>query len=118
MTATSNGRSPGRPRGALNRRSREVLAEAEATGATPLEVMLEAMRHHYAKSHRATKPNDKEKALAAAAMFAKDAAPYLHPRLSSSVLTGKDGGPLVPDRIPLDLIRALVSEADAEDGRG
>jgi hypothetical protein len=119
MTAASNGRGPGRPRGALNKRSLEVLEKVEATGVTPLNVMLEAMRHHFSKweTLKAKKPNEAELSLSVAAEFAKSAAPYLHPRLSSTVLTGKDGSPLVPDRIPLDAIRQLLAEDDAETER-
>lgn len=54
---------------------------AAASGITPLEVMLEAMN-----SFRES--GDMEKA----AGFAKDAAPYIHPKLAAIEHTGKDGG--------------------------
>jgi len=50
---------------------------------TPLEVMLKAMRVH-AKADRWDE----------AASIAKDAAPYMHPRLASMQHTGRNGGPI------------------------
>ena len=61
----------GRKRGALSQKTREVAEAAAQAGKTPLEVMVEAYRHFYNKG-------DFEKAAA----IAKDAAPYMHPRLS------------------------------------
>ena len=63
----------GRKRGALSQKTREVAEAAAQAGKTPLEVMVETYRHFY---HR----GDFEKAAA----IAKDAAPYMHPRLSQS----------------------------------
>lgn len=65
---------------------REAIAEkALADGMTPLEVMLDAMREAYTAGHKRD-----------AALIAKDAAPYIHPRLSSinTEVTGPGGGPL------------------------
>lgn len=64
----------GRPKGresAATTRKRQVAAKALADGVTPLEVMLEAMRTLYQGGD-----------LIAAAGVAKDAAPYVHPKLS------------------------------------
>jgi hypothetical protein len=49
-------------------------------GPSPLEVMLTAMRAAHARGD-----------LAAAAAFARDAAPYCHPRLTSAALGGTAG---------------------------
>jgi hypothetical protein len=62
----------GRKRGALTKRTQEIAAQASAKGITPLEVMLEAMRAAWESG------DTKE-----AAGFARDAAPYVHPKLSS-----------------------------------
>lgn len=72
--AGSGGARPGagRPKGAANRRTREIADKAAAEGITPLEVMLKAMMEHY-----------DAKEYTAAAAIAKDAAPYIHPRLAS-----------------------------------
>lgn len=50
----------------------ELAIRALKEGTTPLEVMLEAMREAYA-----------EGGATAAMVYAKEAAPYLHPKLSS-----------------------------------
>lgn len=62
----------GRPRGAANQRTRDIADKAVAEGITPLEVMLQDMRAKLGA-------ND----LSAAADRARDAAPYMHPKLSS-----------------------------------
>jgi hypothetical protein len=64
----------GRKPGSKNRRTKVRLEEvkAAATGVTPLEVMLAVMRKHYEAER-----------FDAAAGIAKDAAPYVHPRLSA-----------------------------------
>ena len=73
----------GRPKGATTRRTRAIADKATAEGLTPLEVMLTAMREH-AKHMRWDE----------AASIAKDAAPYMHPRLASMQHTGRNGGPI------------------------
>lgn len=62
----------GRPAGAATQRTRAIADQAAAEDLTPLDVMLRAMRDH-ASADRWDE----------AAVIAKDAAPYLHPRLSS-----------------------------------
>jgi hypothetical protein len=114
----------GRPKGSLTRRTRKIAETALARGVAPLEVMLENMRHfrNVAADAEATlkgltleefqgrfgsdlKPADQFKALLAevkktaglrqlAQECARDAAPFLHPRLSTIAHTGADGGPL------------------------
>jgi hypothetical protein len=68
------GRRPGAGRklGSKNKRSSRIAIAAARQGITPLEVMLEAMRKHHADGD-----------LDAASAIAKDAAPYIHPRLNS-----------------------------------
>lgn len=72
-------RGCGRPKGSLTKRTQEIRANAALTGMTPLEVMLSAMRHYLDLG-------DFDKA----ALFAKDAAPYMHPRLASVEHAGKN----------------------------
>lgn len=62
----------GRKRGSVTRKTAEIARRAAASGMTPLEVMLAAMRDAF-----------KKKDMIKAAGFAKDAAPYVHPRLSA-----------------------------------
>ena len=61
----------GRPPGACNVRTREIADQAIATGLSPLEVMLAAMRIWI-------EAGDYKSAVTVAAM----AAPYVHPRLT------------------------------------
>jgi hypothetical protein len=72
----------GRKRGSRNKRTLEIVRNVAATGKTPLEVMLEAMRSYY-------EAGDIDKAVA----FAKDAAPYVHPRMAAVEVGGKPGAP-------------------------
>lgn len=65
------------------KRRLEFSEEATKNGVTPLEVMLSAMRQAY-KSN-----NMKD-----AAGYAKDAAPYVHPRLNAIEHAGPGGGPI------------------------
>lgn len=114
----------GRKTGALTKRTRQVAERAVATGMTPLEVMLENMRHfqQVAKDAEATlegltasefsgqvpadaTPDEQFKFLLAqvkktaglrqaAQDAARDAAPYIHPKLSAIQHTGPNGGPI------------------------
>ena len=68
----------GRPIGAATKRTREIADKAAAEGLMPLDVMLRAMREHA----DAERWDD-------AAAIAKDAAPYLHPRLATVDHQGK-----------------------------
>lgn len=71
------GRRPGagRPPGSKNQRSAEIARQAVEAGITPIEVMLNAMRDLWEEGT----PEAKREA----AKIAKDAAPYVHPRLAS-----------------------------------
>lgn len=80
----------GRPPGTANVKTREIADKAIAEGISPLEVMLEAMR----KAHELAKVTNDPDDWSLAAGFAKDAAPYIHPRLQAIAHTGGDGGPV------------------------
>lgn len=111
----------GRKQGSLTVRTRKVAEQAAAEGKTPLEVMLENMVHFQKVAVSAeavieslsveqaeldgSNPEVQFKKLLAevkkAAGFrqmahecARDAAPYMHPRLQSIAHTGPEGGPL------------------------
>lgn len=69
-------------------KQREALAaEAIAAGMTPLEIMLKAMRMLAEGGDAAS--------MVAASQIAKDAAPYIHPRLSSVASDVKMAGQIV-----------------------
>lgn len=113
----------GRPRGAKQKVPNVDRRKAAEGGLMPLDVMLGNMRFFHAeaaallaKASGIENPGpeaiDTLKALFAtrqqAQECAKDAAPYLHAKLQSTVLTGKDGGPVeVADVSPLELARRL-----------
>ena len=67
--------SAGRPPGSKNQRSAEVARQATEAGITPIEVMLCAMRELWEEGTSTSKRE--------AARIAKDAAPYVHPRIAS-----------------------------------
>ena len=89
----------GRKKGAQTKLTQEIAAKASAEGISPLEVMLGAMRN-------AWENQDKD----GAARFAKDAAPYVHPRLAAVEHTGKDGKDLIPEKAvtPFELARFMA----------
>lgn len=62
----------GRKKGVHNRASAAREAEVKASGKTPLDVMIDTMRELYEANEKV-----------AACAIAKDAAPYIHPRLAS-----------------------------------
>ena len=74
--AKTGGRKPGTP----NKASAAKAAAIAASGLTPLDYMISVMRDE-------TNPPLRLDA-------AKSAAPYVHPKLSSVELAGKDGGPI------------------------
>lgn len=69
----------GRKKGAPNKKTAEIQKAVEESGLTPLEYMLQVMRDPI---------NEPKERLGAAVA----AAPYVHAKLSSVELTGKDGG--------------------------
>ena len=78
----------GRKAGSLSKKTRAIAEVAFEQGITPLEVMLKVMRDFLGAGH-----------LEAAADVAKDAAPYVHPKLSSVEHTGADGEAIKLERI-------------------
>jgi hypothetical protein len=68
----------GRKKGVANQKTRAIAEAAVLTGTTPLEVMLAAMEHFRAAGE-----------IEKAAGIAKDAAPYVHPRLASIEHSGE-----------------------------
>lgn len=62
----------GRKKGEATKKREEIAIQALESGKTPLDIMLEAMRIAY-----------DEGGAKAAMPFAKDAAPYVHPKLAN-----------------------------------
>lgn len=103
----------GRKKGAATTRTREIADRAVSDGSlTPLEVMLENMRFAHQEAGgilarilltvddpgQIPEKFDELKTLlqyrGMAQEAAKDAAPYIHPRLAAVEHTGRDGGPI------------------------
>jgi hypothetical protein len=80
------GRRPGVPNKATVDRQNEVAA----TGATPLQVLIDTMRYHYREAQEKKRDKDHDRrevatSLQAACVAAEKAAPYVHPKLASIV---------------------------------
>lgn len=73
---------------------------------TPLEVLIRAMRHEVSLQ---SKRPEMDRDYAKAAGYAKDAAPYCHPRLAAVSHTGKDGEALESSVSSLELARRYAS---------
>src|SRR5512132_462041 len=77
----------GRKPGSTVVRSRKIANELAREGLTPLQVLIDTMRELCQQAADAPTAAERlEKKLAACAV-AKDAAPYLHPRLTSVAAT-------------------------------
>lgn len=73
----------GRRKGCLGRKTLEIAKDSLASGLTPLEVMLKAMKVHAAAGRWDQ-----------AAHFAMMSAPFIHPRLATVQHSGAGGGPI------------------------
>ena len=80
----------GRKRGSQTKRTRMIAMSAAKKGLSPIEVMLGAMRLLWTQSERAPDEELKLKRAMEAASIAKDAAPYVHPRIASVDNRAKD----------------------------
>ena len=83
----NGGKRPGagRPKGTRNKRTLENMALAQQTGITPLELMLKNMRKPLP---RGSTPEQKLAHAAFIQQAARDAAPYVHARLSAVQVSG------------------------------
>lgn len=79
----------GRQKGSQNKATAAKAAEVAASGLTPLDYMLQAMRDEEVDPVRRDD-------------MAKAAAPYVHPKLAAIEHTGKDKGPIVVQLDTLD----------------
>lgn len=67
----------------------DIVSKAIAAGITPLEVMLDNMRYHHNEALAAQDKSDIVAHRKEAGEAAKDAAPYVHPKLASIEMAGK-----------------------------
>lgn len=97
----------GRKKGSANKKTREIANKAAEQGLTPLEYMLEVMRSpmppEVADLVEAMKREGRldieivNRLVSWHSMrfeAAKGAAPYIHPRLNATTMTGPNNGPL------------------------
>lgn len=118
----------GRKPGALSTKTRKVAEAAATEGITPLEVMIENMRfaHESAEgflrklieSETPIEGFDAYKEMlrlrAMSQECAKDAAPYMHPRLAAIEHTGASGGPIeIVSKRQRDAAVLAASRADS-----
>ena len=91
----------GRKVGTRNKRTAELIASIEETGETPLEFMLGVMRNVKLSSDTRLDA-------------AKSAAPYVHAKLQSLEVAGKDGGPIFTanTQLPTDPVEAAKAYRD------
>jgi hypothetical protein len=127
---------PGRPKGSVNKATKDIREKAAKTGVMPVDILLDIARFHYQKAlklrhSRPRKTEDRERVAlelkaehALAADAANKAAPFYHPKLatlqSNVNLTGRlTLEDLVRQSIPAPansnapLIDADVEETDA-----
>lgn len=81
----------GRKKGSVSLKTREIAEQAIKEGLTPLEVILKSMRSMWDNAQEQTDPDQRLTRMAAASQLAKDAAPYIHPKLSSMEVKNPEG---------------------------
>jgi hypothetical protein len=120
----------GRPKGAKTvRTAKKISDELGLTGETPLEVLIQAMRFYQSRHGDRNLPLAvRLAAIDKAAGIARDAAPYMHPRLTATRVEGKDGGPvefqdvsareILAQRIALLSTRIADEASDGQESHG
>jgi hypothetical protein len=98
----------GRKPGAATRKTRVVADRAATEGITPLEVMLTAMRDCYRLGIGSRPGKRRDRFVAGAVSIAKDAAPYIHPKLSAVMLNATIDDPDVRDLSDADIERRIA----------
>lgn len=89
------GRKPGVP----NKRTAEITEAIEASGLTPLAYLTSLYR-------------DESNETAIRFEAAKAAAPYVHARLASVELAGKDGGPIQVSKVERVIVRPNAQDTN------
>lgn len=96
MKSVKGGRRPGagRKKGVPNKLTAEIRERVLASGKSPLEVVRWIAREFLEAASNEKDKNARLSLLERAAAIEKDAIPYLHAKLQSIELTGKDAGPI------------------------
>ena len=94
----ANPRKPVPPKGssAAHRKKVSIMTEALAAleGVMPKDVMLKTMRELVADADKAKTPTTRRRLMVQASSIAKDAAPYVHPKLATVTHVGDPDQPL------------------------
>ncbi len=85
-----------------NKDKRALQEEVAATGLTPLEVMLKAMRHFVDMADETHDADRQASFLSSASDHAARAAPYIHAKLSNIEVAGPGGGAIHIHLTPKD----------------
>ena len=112
----------GRKKNSPNKATQKRQEQITQTGSTPLDVMIENMRFAHERGTEVLAKIIESDGASVDALkemigfrklaqeCAKDAAPYVHPRLAAVEHTGKDGKDLIPDRAvtPFEMARYMA----------
>ena len=91
----------GRKPGGKNKRTQEIALRAAESGITPIEVMIQAMQLTWKDALQAEDEGERRKLQKAAVEIAKEAAPYIHPKMATRPLIDDgQGGPALVDPDP------------------
>lgn len=109
MARGGSRKGAGRKPGSATTKTREIAERVMAEGLSPLEVMLDAMRYFHGVGRKAEADEGgpckaAAEAYGAGAAVAKDAAPFVHPKLASIEHNNGDGEPF----------KIVVTSAQAE----
>lgn len=90
-----SGNPAGKPKGTLAKKTVELREKAKKWGVDPIDVMLQTMKELIEEARKPRRPIAvRFDYLERACAIAKDAAPYIHPKLASVELSGNDEQPL------------------------
>ena len=106
----------GRKKGSAHQKTREIANKLAITGITPLEVMTNVMREFYELSQITDNSIQRTKYLEIACNAAKDAAPYMHPRLSAIDVGNKDNKPFTVENKADEEVNRRILELTAKVG--
>jgi hypothetical protein len=92
----------GKPKGASTRRAEQSMAMAEAKGVDPVEMLLDLTKWAF---EQFTANQTRENA-DMVRDYAKEAAPYVRPKLSAVEASGPNGGAIVFEGLDREIIKA------------
>ena len=97
MPSKGEPKTGGRKKGSLNKQNQEIRDRAMYAGMTPLELMIMCMKEAFTEG-------EKDKGF----LYAKDIAPYVHPKLAAIMVQSERGHKTI-DQIQEDELYAIAS---------